>query len=91
MSERAWKIWERFCLFLILCWMIQYSYFSSRDRTRNDNIRAENSIKQDKEALDRRIKDYMACKGPACDRLYPDAALAVKKAEAEVKAEQTVK
>ena len=50
------------------------------DSNKADAARKEDIARADRAALDQRIKDYMACKGPACAGLYPDAAAAVKAA-----------
>ena len=39
-----------------------------------------NNERADKDAAEKSIERYMACKGPACDKLFPEAAAAVKAA-----------
>ena len=80
MSERAWKIWLGLCVLLAITWFAQNKYFDHLAK-----------LRMDREALEKSIERYMACRGPACDKLYPDGARAVKKAEAEAAVGQSNK
>ena len=82
MSEKTTTILWRVTVLIIVFWMARHEYFDHKDSIKADAHRAEDKAAQ-------RIKDYMNCKGPACAGLYPDAAIAVKKAEAA--AEQSSK
>lgn len=80
MSERSWKIWLGFCVFLAICWLTQDRYFRHLEIARNDRA-----------SLEQRIKDYLDCQGVECDDLYPDAAVVVKKARAEAAEDKSSK
>lgn len=92
MNEKRTTIVWRLTVIIIVIWMVRIEYFRYKDSIKADKIAEEkNKIAEEKDKiaeralLDRRIKDYMDCKGPACDNLYPDAAIVVKRAEAEAK------
>jgi hypothetical protein len=74
MSEKTRTTVWRVTVLIIVLWMARHEYHHHMDSIEADAHRAEDKAAQ-------RIKDYMDCKGPACDNLYPDAAIAVKKAE----------
>ena len=87
MSPKVKKILLGGYLVLAVLWFAQDEYFRHLK-----TLRAEKAEKRaEKELLSGSIASYLKCVGPACDNLYPDAALAVKKAEAEVRAEQNKK
>lgn len=82
MSEKTITMLWRVTVLIIVFWMARHEYFHHHDSIKADTQRAEDRATAARAALDQRIKDYMNCKGPACDGLYPEAALVVKKAEA---------
>lgn len=83
MSEKTRAILWQVTVVVIVLWMARHEYVDHKTSIKADAARKEDTARADRAALDQRIKDYMDCKGPACDGLYPDAAIVVKKAETE--------